>query len=179
MDQIFDNLRQLNYSSFFYLNDFAKQSSFWSNLIFWFADYGIVLIIVGLIYLIVCERINALFAAVLSSIFSVALGFILWLFWYSQSATGYSTGPIIANSFPSIQIYLSFAIATTLILYGNKKIGLATLFVALCISVARVANGFHYPSAILFGAVIGIFAGTLAYWFMEHFEDFWANNSAE
>jgi len=49
----------------------------------------------------------------------------------------------------------------------------------LLIGIARIAAGLHYPSDVLGGALIGILSGTLAYWFMEHFENFWANNSAE
>ncbi|MEI6144714.1 MAG: phosphatase PAP2 family protein, partial [Candidatus Berkelbacteria bacterium] len=186
MDLIIDNLRRLDYNLFFYLNDFAKQSPFWSQFTVWLADYGIVFIIIGFIYLIVRGRINALFTAVLACIFSAFTSFILYLLWqrprpfvtYASSVTqlgGYTT----TYSFPSAQTYLAFAVAIAILLSGHKKLGVSMLIIAILIGAARVATGLHYPSDVLGGALIGIFSGTMAYWFMEHFENFWANNSAD
>lgn len=186
MELLFDNLGNFDHNLFFYLNDFAKQNEFWTQVIHWFADYGIVLIIIGLIYLIVRGRINTLFAAVLACIFSAFISFILYLLWqrprpfvtYAASVVQLA-GHTTASSFPSAHTYLSFAIATTVILCGHKKLGVLMLIVALLIGISRIAAGLHYPSDVLGGVAIGIFSGTLAYWFMEHFENFWANNSAE
>lgn len=186
MDNILDNLRHLDYNLFFYLNDFVKQSDFWRQFIRWFADYGIILIVIGLIYLIVRDRINALFAAVLSGILGAFVNFVLQLLWqrprpfvtYASSVTQLA-GHTTIYSFPSAHTFLSFAIATTVILYGHKKLGFAMLIIAIGIGISRIAAGLHYPSDVLGGAIIGVFSGTLAYWFMEHFEDFWQQNSAQ
>lgn len=186
MEQFLDNLRHLDYSLFFRLNDFAKQSEFWQLTTRWFADFGIVLIVVGLIYLVIRGRITTLFTAVLSAIFSIFTSFLLYVLWqrprpfvtYADTVTRLA-GHTTASSFPSAHTYLSFAIATAVLLCGHKKLGVAMLIIALCIGASRVAAGLHYPSDVLGGAVIGIFAGTLAYWFMEHFENFWQQNSAQ
>ena len=180
MEQFFDNIRQLDAKTFFALNSFASHNEVWRLFFHWMADYGIVLIIIGLIYLVVRGRINALFAAVLSAIFSTFISFILYLLWqrprpfvtYAESVTrlaGYTT----VNSFPSAHTYLSFAIATTVVLYGHKKLGILMYIIACLIGISRIAAGLHYPSDVLGGIVVGVFSGTLAYWFMEHFENFW------
>jgi len=186
MEAALDNLRNFDHNLFFYLNDFARQNHFWGQVINWLADYGIILIIIGLIYLIVRGRINALFTAVLACIFSSFTSFIFYLLWqrprpfvtYADAVTRLG-GHTTTNSFPSAHTYLAFAIATTILLSGHKKLGISMLIVASLIGIARIAAGLHYPSDVLGGIFIGIFAGTLAYWFMEHFENFWANNTAD
>lgn len=180
MELFLDNLRQWDARTFFALNGFASKSDAWRLFFHWMADYGIVLVIIGLIYLVVRGRINALFAAVLSAIFSTFISFMLYLLWqrprpfvtYAQSVerlAGYTT----ASSFPSVHTYLSFAIATTVLLYGHKKLGILMFIIALAVGISRIAAGLHYPSDVLGGIVVGVFSGTLAYWFMEHFENFW------
>jgi len=116
---------------------------------------------------------------VLSTIFSVLLSFIFWLLWHPQPFLVYWNGSVTVSTFPSGFVYLSFAVATTLLFFSNKKTGLAALLTGILIAISQIADGLRYPTAAIIGIVIGIFAGTLTYWFMEHFENFWANNSAE
>lgn len=69
--------------------------------------------------------------------------------------------PITIASFPSFHTVVAFALACTLFLFsssGNargKKIGVWFFMAALLIGIARVYVGVHYPSDILFGAIIG------------------------
>jgi undecaprenyl-diphosphatase len=58
-------------------------------------------------------------------------------------------------SFPSDHATLFTALAVTFYLFGYKKLGFWTGLVGLLVSIARVALGFHYPTDILGGIVVG------------------------
>jgi undecaprenyl-diphosphatase len=62
--------------------------------------------------------------------------------------------PITIASFPSFHTTLAFALACTLFLF-NRKIGIWFFVAAMLIGIARVYVGVHYPSDIIFGAIIG------------------------
>lgn len=59
-----------------------------------------------------------------------------------------------AYSFPSAHTSFFFAFAFAIYLY-NKKWGNWFFFGALCIGIARVMAGVHYPTDILGGIVVG------------------------
>jgi len=65
-------------------------------------------------------------------------------------------------SFPSGHAAFYFAIATIVYLY-NKKLGILFFIGAFLISLARVFVGFHWPTDILAGAVVGIFTSFICY----------------
>ncbi|MCX6812443.1 MAG: phosphatase PAP2 family protein [Candidatus Berkelbacteria bacterium] len=179
------NLRLLDHQSFFALYNFASQNHFWHDFFYLFAQYGIILIFLGIIYLVLRIRIDAVFSAMMAMVFSAIISFVIYYFWQRprpyvtyaavQQLASYTT----SYSFPSAHTFLSFAIAMTIWLYGHKKLGAALFLVAATIAVSRVAAGVHYPSDVIAGAAIGIISGTLAHWFMESFEHFWGENSAE
>jgi len=58
-------------------------------------------------------------------------------------------------SFPSGHTASSFAVAGTIFLYGNRKYGILALMFAVAIGFSRLYLGVHYPSDVLFGAVLG------------------------
>lgn len=64
-------------------------------------------------------------------------------------------------SFPSGHALFFSALATVIFLI-NKKMGYWFIACAILISLTRIAVGIHYPSDILFGALIGIFIGWLS-----------------
>ena len=183
MESYLDNLRLLDRRSFFYLNDLTRHSSNWRIFFHFFAEYGIVLIVIGLIYLIIRNRINAFFAAGLAIILSTITSFLVYLIW--QRPRPYVTYAEVSklvthtsvNSFPSGHTFLSFAIAMVVLLYGHKKLGVLMFAVAILIAVSRVATGIHYFSDVIGGTIIGMSGGILSYWVMESFERFWADNS--
>jgi undecaprenyl-diphosphatase len=58
-------------------------------------------------------------------------------------------------SFPSDHATLFAALAVTFYLFGYKKLGFWTAVAGLLVSIARIALGFHYPTDILGGIVVG------------------------
>lgn len=72
------------------------------------------------------------------------------------------------SSFPSGHASFYFALATVVYFY-NKKSGFLFFLVAFLISFARVFVGVHWPSDILAGVVVGIFAGLLTILFFRQF----------
>lgn len=184
MEQFLDNLRTLDRTAFFSLVELARYNHFWREFFHFFADYGIMITFLGIIYLILRNRVNAVFAAFLAMIMSFFATFIVYLFWQrprpyiTYAGVGPLAGYTSPVSFPSTHTFLTFAIATVILLYGHKKLGVLLLLVAILIAVSRIATGVHYPSDVIGGALIGIGAGIFSFWTMESFEKFWENNSA-
>ncbi len=61
-------------------------------------------------------------------------------------------------SFPSGHAAFFFALSTVIYFY-NKKAGIIFFFASILLSFFRVFCGIHWPSDIIFGAIIGIFSG--------------------
>lgn len=59
-------------------------------------------------------------------------------------------------SFPSGHTASSFATAGAFFYYGNKKWGIFALILASLIGFSRLYLGVHYPSDVLFGALLGM-----------------------
>lgn len=76
----------------------------------------------------------------------------------------YSAGP----SFPSSHAVNSFTVATLITLFfKNKFYSVIAYFFAFVSAYSRVYVGVHYPSDVLFGAILGILLGWLIYKIVE------------
>lgn len=64
-------------------------------------------------------------------------------------------------SFPSDHATAFFAIAAAFYLSGNKKLAYVFFGLAIINSLFRIATGIHWPTDVLAGAVLGIFAAIL------------------
>jgi hypothetical protein len=72
------------------------------------------------------------------------------------------------NSFPSAHAADIFALATVTSHYYGKKIGIPLYIVACLVAASRVERGNHYPSDVIFGAVLGYISGRTAIRGTEH-----------
>ena len=77
-------------------------------------------------------------------------------------------------SFPSGHTYIAFAIATSVFLYGHKRLGIFLLLVAIFIAIGRIGAGLHYPSDVVAGALLGITSGIFAYMMTCRVQKDWA-----
>jgi len=78
-----------------------------------------------------------------------------------------------SSSFPSAHTYICFAIATSIFLYGHKRLGTALLVLAMAVGIGRIGAGLHYPSDVIGGALLGIASGIFAYLIVRRKEKSW------
>ena len=62
-------------------------------------------------------------------------------------------------SFPSGHSSGGFAVGTVIFMETKKRVGVPVLILALLIALSRLYVGIHYPTDVLFGAIIGTVIG--------------------
>ncbi len=72
------------------------------------------------------------------------------------------------QSFPSAHAANMFALATVASHYYGKKIGIPLYIVACLVTISRVEKGSHFPSDVIFGAMLGYISGRTAIRGTEH-----------
>lgn len=72
------------------------------------------------------------------------------------------------NSFPSAHAANIFALATVTSHYYGKKVGIPLYIVACLVAASRVERGNHFPSDVVFGAMLGYISGRTAIRGTEH-----------
>ncbi len=182
MTQFLNTIRHYDFATYLKLHQTSDDFVFLHRFFDLFAKYGILIPFLAFIYLIWTKRINAL----ICSFFAMALAGIadltIYLFWqrprpYVTHAEQVSLNPdnytVDMASFPSSHTYLAFAVATSIFLYGHKKLGAFLFLVAIGIAASRIATGLHYPSDTIGGALLGVSAGIFAYIIVHKSEKYW------
>lgn len=182
MENTLSTIRQYDLRAFLKLYDLGLNNNFISSTYLFFSRYGIVVFFLSFIYLIWVKRINALLCSMLAMLLAGTVDLIIYIIWkrprpfiahadlMSQVA---DKTKVDLSSFPSSHTYVAFAVATSVFLYGHKKLGSFLFFIAILVAISRVGAGLHYPSDVIGGAMLGIFSGIIAYLFIQKVERYW------
>jgi len=183
MQYIFDQLRIYDYYYYATLHDAIAGRPWLNGFYLFFAKYGIVLIILSLIYLIWKQTINAFICSFISMAIATFVAFSVIVFWRRPrpyiSHSDEILKPITQGlhvsgvSFPSAHTYIAFALATSVFLYGHRRLGIILFVLAILVAVGRVGAGLHYPSDAIAGALVGIISGVLAKKVMDQSQKNW------
>ena len=181
MLDVLNTIRQYDYGSFLYFYELNQNDAFWSGFFYFFARYGIVLVVLSMVYLIWNKRINALICTLFASFFASLVDLLIFILWkrprpfvsHNEIIATTSKMRVDISSFPYSHTYIAFAFATSVYLYGHKKLGAALYVIAVLIAISRIAEGLHYPSDVLGGALLGISSGIIAYIIVQKSEKYW------
>ena len=154
---------------FQYLNSFALKYLWLDAAAIFFANYfGWVLVGVLILFLIKDFRkywkmaVTAFISAVLARFIITEI--IRWLRNrprpFVESQVNLLLPHSANGSFPSGHAAFFFALSLTVYFY-NKKAGILFFIASTLICISRVFSGLHWPSDILGGAVVGLFAAWL------------------
>jgi len=172
---VLENLRIVDYVIAAYLNSWAVSSDWARFVVIFCARYLILAPILAYLYLFLRKKMNAIivgFAGVALAFFIdylvMLVKFRLRPFVSHSFIVRLDEGVGVTASFPSTHMAVAFAIATAIYLYGHRRLGPVLFFIALLIGFGRVAAGVHYPIDILGGALVGVFSGVVAKFFIEY-----------
>ena len=147
-----------------------------------FSRYGILLFFISFIYLIWAKRINALICSFLAMGLAGLVDLLIYILWQRPrpfvahadlAAAVTDQSRVDISSFPSSHTYIAFAIATSVFLYGHKRLGTLLFIIAILVAISRIGIGVHYPSDVIGGAMLGIFSGIVAYLIVHKAERYW------
>jgi len=161
------------------LHSLAGQSSFLDSVIVFCAEYLayiLIAIFLGLLFWsrMAWQKKRELFAVALASTVlsrGIITELIRHFYHHPRPFAALDFQPLIQDSawsFPSGHATFFFALSTAIYLY-DRKWGIGFFLVTVVITLARVAAGVHYPSVIVGGAIIGLFAGYFAYFCMQRY----------
>lgn len=154
---------------FQYVNSFALRCLWLDAAAIFFANYfGWVL--VGVLILFLIKNFRKYWKMAATAFISAALArfviteIIRWLWYRPRPFTGDEVNLLLPHrltgSFPSGHAAFFFALSLTVYFY-NKKAGILFFIASTLICISRVFSGLHWPSDILGGAVVGLFAAWL------------------
>lgn len=172
MYNILDLIRHYDFRIYYHLYQIGLDSSRAAYFYYFFARYGIVFFFLSFIYLILKKKISAFLCTLLAMGIAGGVDFAVYVFW--QRPRPFITHPNImmlnvfgvstnSASFPSSHTYIAFAIATSLFLYGHRRLGSFLFALAICVAIGRIGSGLHYPSDVIGGALLGIVSGFLVF----------------
>ncbi|MFA7252951.1 MAG: phosphatase PAP2 family protein [Patescibacteria group bacterium] len=177
---ILDQLRFYDYHIYLFFHGAIHGRPYLNEFYLFFAKYGIIFFFLAFIYLIVRGRIYAFvcafFSSAMASLLDIFIGLIFkrprpFVSHNAEVLTPIITGLRVDRlSFPSAHTYLAFAIATSIFLYGHRKLGILLYFLAILVAVGRMGAGLHYPSDVTAGALLGISTGIISFLAIEKYE---------
>lgn len=182
MQSIFDFIRSYDFRLYLFFHRANLNYPDLGYLFYVFARYGIILSVLSTIYLIWQKRINALLCAFFASGIAILVDILISLFWsrprpfishpdlISVRTIGFDVS---SSSFASSHTYIAFAIATSIFLYGHKKLGTFLYLIAIAIAVSRIGVGLHYPTDVIGGALLGIASGIFAFLIVHKNQKHW------
>jgi len=183
MTIVWNNLRFWDYYYYTVMHGSISGRPWLYAFYLFFAKYGIVLIVASLIYLIWKQTINAFVCSFIAMATATFLAFSVIIFWQRPrpfvSHGADMVKPITEGlyvdsvSFPSAHTYMAFALATSVFLYGHRRLGTVLFVMAILVALGRVGAGLHYPSDAIAGAVVGIVSGIVAKRIVEHSQEKW------
>lgn len=183
MNTFFDSLRHFDYTTYLAFYNFAHDNQWAAYFYFFFAKYGVVLISLSFIYLIWKKTIRAFFCSFLAMSIAAVVDFVVYIFWrrphpfeshYGEIIAPITSGMKIASdSFPSAHTYVAFAVATSIFLYGHRRLGVVLFVIALFIGIGRIGAGLHYPVDIVAGALLGTISGIFSYQIIKKAQKGW------
>ena len=182
MENALDIIRRYDLTIYTKIYQLGYQNPAYYQFFLFFSRYGILIFLLSFIFLIWAKRINALICSGFAVAIAGTVDLIIYIVWkrprpYIAHADIVSSIPANAqvdiSSFPSSHTYIAFAIATSIFLYGHKKLGTFLFIMAILVAVSRIGVGLHYPSDIIGGAMLGIFSGIVAYYFTHKIEKYW------
>lgn len=183
MDTFFNKIRYYDYHIYLFFHNAISGRPWLNGFYLFFAKYGIVLCLLSFIYLVLKRKIEAFITSFVAMGFAITADFFISMFWRRPSPylahsdevlTPITHGlKVSATSFPSVHTYIAFAIATSIFLYGHKRLGSALFVVAALIGIGRVGAGLHYPTDVIGGAFLGIASGILAFLLVHSAEKRW------
>lgn len=165
------DLLTIDYRTFFLFNSLMGSSKVFDAIVYVLAEYLILLFPLSFLVLVWYWRNKSKKTLVLKMVFAALvaafcvwvvdqlLGFV-WMrqrpFVHFETVTFYTVNYITSKSFPSDHTAVSFALATSIFLWGFRRMGILALIAALVIGLARITLGLHFPSDVLVGCVLGV-----------------------
>jgi len=159
------------------INNLAGQWTCLDAFCIFFAKY-FEYILIGSMFLFLWKKWRGIFLAVLAAILArFGVVELIRFFWarprpFIENNVNLLINEVSGPAFPSGHATFYFALSFVVYKY-NKKAGILFFVASFLISISRVFVGVHWPSDILAGAVIGVFAGWLITKLFKRF--YWAS----
>ncbi|MEI6499115.1 MAG: phosphatase PAP2 family protein [bacterium] len=182
MNNFLDKIRISDYNWYYHIYYLGLNNHALGDTFYFFAKYGVVISFLSFTYLIWVKKINAFICSFLAMAIAGSFDLLITIFWdrprpfitHHDLAEPITQGlRVDPTSFPSGHTYIAFAIATSIFLYGHRRLGIFLFLVAIGVAVGRIGAGLHYPSDIIAGALLGIISGVVAYLIVQKAEEKW------
>ena len=162
---------------FYLFNNLAEQSRIFDTLVVFLAEYFQYFLIAIFLILLFFSRYAKreklrLFWVTVISIIVARLGvteFVRFFYQRPRPFVTYQVHRLLSEnewSFPSGHSAFFFAMAMAIYFY-NKKWGIGFFLAAILMNISRIIAGVHYPTDIIGGAVIGMAAAYIVFYFAE------------